>query len=476
MKFNFKFLITSFVLFLLFFSTFCFATDTNNEIMLISETEHFVQTQTVNTLDSDLYIADESEYEIKDIINGNVFATVDTLNINPYNNGGIIQGNLFVTADNVNIKSDVTYSDTKKDELGNNSITINKSSTILGNVFVLTDKFVLEPGCKIDGDLYICANEIDLQQKSKVNGNIFICANTFYLNGEVGGNLYANVETFDMKYYGFVFRDLNLNAQNVNLNGYIYRNSFITAKNITTENNFINEKDFTIINSENLIFSGNVLGNASINSKNISFKTKENDTNLVCKINGNLSYSSNQEIEIPEGIVLKEVNYSSYNNTTAKNAFSSILDYILKIIGLLICAHIIYVLIHKFVPNYLDKLSNFSVSNLLKYLGIGLGFVLLTPIIIILLLISRIGTILGFILLFIYIVLLIISKPIFIIYTSNFAKNKIPSKINIYVYMLLIDVILSLISLIPYIGFIISILVSFAGFGIVMKNFLLSKK
>lgn len=472
MKSKFKFLMATFILFLLFFSSFCFATDSNSDTMLISDTN---QTQKIDIRDSDLYISD-NEYEIKNIINGNVFASVATLNINPSNNGGIIQGNLFVTADSVNIKSDITYSDTKKDELGNPVININKSSAISGNAFVVADKFVLEPGCEISGDLYICANEVYLEQTSKVNGNIFICANKFELNSEVGGNLYATVKSFDMKFFGFVSRDLHLTAEESNINGWIYRNSFITAKNIITQDKFINQGNFTVTDADSLTFSGEIIGDATINSKNINLKSKDNDKDLTCKIAGKLSYSSNKEIEIPEGVILKEVTYSNYTNTSSKNILSSVWNYLLSLITLLACVYVIYLPISKFASKYLDKISNIYFLSLLKYLGIGLGFLILIPIISVLLLISGVGSILGLILLFIYIILLLIAKPIFIISIATFVKNKVSNKFNIYLYILAIAVILSLISLIPYLGFIISMIVNFTGFGMVIRNFIPNKK
>ena len=112
MKSKFKILITTFSLLLVLLSSTCIATDTINNKEI--------------TTNSDLCIKD-SEYVISNTINGNVFATVDVLDIN---SSGAINGNLFVTADNVNIKSDTTYSDNQKDELGNPVITINKASSV----------------------------------------------------------------------------------------------------------------------------------------------------------------------------------------------------------------------------------------------------------------------------------------------------------------------------------------------------------
>ena len=104
MKSKLNFLITTFVLFLLFFNSICFATDSNSEIMLISDVNQTQESYAkISDLYSDLYVADKTEYEIKNTIYGNSFISVDTLNINPQNSGGIIQGNLFVTADTVNI-------------------------------------------------------------------------------------------------------------------------------------------------------------------------------------------------------------------------------------------------------------------------------------------------------------------------------------------------------------------------------------
>ena len=324
--------------------------------------------------------------------------------------------------------------------------------------------------------MYICASEVCLEQNSKITGNAFILSDKLTLNGEISGTLYANVKSFDMKYFGFIDRDLFLTAENANINGYINRNSFIESKNIITHDKFINQKDFNVTDADSLIFSGEINGNATINCKNITFKSKENDNNLTCKIAGNLSYSSNKEIQIPEGVVLKEISYNSYNNVASKNILSNILEYVLNLIGILVLAHVLYILINKFTPKYLDKISNITVSGLFKYLVIGLGFLILIPVISILLLISNVGSVLGIILLLIYIILLIISRTIFIISIATFSKNKCAKKLNIYLYILIIDIILSLIVLIPYVGFIISMLFSLIGFGMITKNLITNKK
>ena len=471
MKLKLKFLIAIFAIFMLLLSTFSLATNSNNDIMLISNG----QTLENNLMDSDLYIGDE-QYNIKNIINGNVFASVNVLNIDPNDNGGIIEGNLFAVADNVNIKSVVTYSDTEQDDLGNPAISIDKYCTISGNAFVTANKFVLEPGSKIYGDLFVCANEIELSQGSTIYGNVFIVSNKLTLNSEIGGSLYASVKSFDMQYFGVISRDLHLTTENATLNGYIYRNSFIEGNNITTNNKFVNQKDFNITDANSLIFSGEVDGNATINAKKITLMNKENDSNLTCKISGNLAYSSKQEINIPEGIVSGETSYSNYTSTSSKSVLSNIWNYILSLITSLVCIYVVYFIISKFTPNYLERFSDISVRDLLKYLGIGLLILLVIPIISILLLISNIGSILGLLLILIYIIILLVSKSIFVISIATFIKNKLQNNFNSYLYILAITVILSLISLIPFLGFIIVAIVNLIGFGMITKNLISRKK
>lgn len=471
MKTKFKFLIILLFLVILSYTPFCFATS-SDDIMLISTNDsESITSQPKENTRSDLYITD-NEYKINNIVEGNVFASVDTLDIVPQSNGGIITGNVFATANSVNIKSDITYSENEKDELGNPTISVNNITSIYGNVFIMADKFVLEPGSEINGDLYVCANKIVLGQNSIVYGNIFAIGNDMDLNCQVGGDLYANTKNFDMKYYGFIRRDLHLNSQNASINGYVYRNSFISSDNIILDDKFINEENFNVENANKLTFSGEVKGNASINCKGITFDTNKSN----CIIKGNLNYSSKEQLNLEDGVVLKEINYSEYKSFKTNNILSNIWNYILNLLTSLACSYVIYLLLSKVTPNFADKLADLTWISLLKALGIGLGFLILIPILSILLLISNVGSILGLIVLLIYIILVIIAKPIFIISIATFAKNRISDKLNIYLYILGITLILSLIYLIPYLGFAISMLATLIGLGIVAKSLIPIKK
>ena len=462
-----KFIITLFTISIILFSTFCFATN-SNDIMLISE-DTANNSKQESTTYSDLYISENNDYTIKNTIAGNVFGKVDSFNLGSDTNSGIITGNLFVLADTVNINSTFKYSETNKDDLGNPKLeSVTNASKVEGNVFVAAEKFVLDPKCEINGDLYIYANEIKLSQNAIIRGNVFVIGDRFDFNSEINaGDLYANVKDFNMGYYGFVYRDLHLSAKNATISGSIYRSSFISSDKITTTSTFINNKDFNIESSLDTTFSGTIKGNANINSKNITFKSKDDtNKNVTCLISGDLNYSSKNEIKIEDKIVSGNVNYSEYKSYN--NLLSNIGDYLLGLLTSLVYIIIIYLGLNKFAPKFIEKVSNLNVAGILKFLGFGILLFVALPVLSILLFVTTVGSLLGLLIAIIYALLLIVAKPIVVISISKLINRKVKS-INIYVAIIITTIALSLINLIPYVGFIVALLVIVLGLGLIVK-------
>ena len=470
LKKELKLVFTLFFIFLMLFGSFCFAENLNDDIMLISDTSEQRAVIDNQENNADLYIS-ENQYSIKNTIEGNVFASVQDLDIDPSYNGGIITGNLFATANNVTIKSNAKYSESEKDEFGNSKLeSVTNYASIDGNVFVTANKFVLDPACQINGDLYICANEIILSQNSVIAGNVFAVGNKLTLNSKIeSGSLYATVKNFDMQYYGFVFRDLHVSAETANIAGYVYRNSFISADTVKTTSTFSNKGDLNIDSASEVNFSGEVRGNANINSKNIIFNSKDsNNKNITCKIYGNLNYSSNTELQLEDNLVAGNVKHSEYKSSN--NFLSKLWEYILKLITTLIYVVLIFIVMSKFMPKYVSKISNISISSIFSSMGIGLGILVLVPILVILLLMTHICSSIGLLISILYVLMLLIAKPIFVISVANFIKEKKLKNMKSIFIIILISIILSLIGLIPFIGFIISLLVMLCGLGIFFKS------
>lgn len=189
----------SFCIFTIFciISSICFATNANSDVVPISmEGGAPVDTSTPSDVRyNDLYISDK-EANVSNTIIGNVYASVDTLNITPTSGStsasSVISGNLFATAGTVSIKSDVSYSDGIDKDGAQKISSINKFPIISGNVFVTANKFIVDPGVEIKGDLFICANEVILSKSAVVYGNIYAVCNKMDLNCQVSGDLYTD--------------------------------------------------------------------------------------------------------------------------------------------------------------------------------------------------------------------------------------------------------------------------------------------
>lgn len=455
---------------LLIISSICFATAESDIVPIsLDDGAPVVDSSPSDIKYSDLYVSDD-EAEISNTIIGNIYASVNTLNINPSadtnSTGGIVSGNLFATANTVNIKSNVTYSD-ETDKDGSKKIaSINSASIIGGNVFVTANKFVVEPGVEIKGDLFVCANEIVLSKNAVIYGNIYAVCNKMDLNCQISGDLYVTCKDFNMNYYGFVYRDLHINADNATIGGYAYRNLSISANNIVTTSNFVCSKELTVEDSEKFVFSGKVQGNATIKSEQIEFKTEENGEKIDCKILGNFNYTSKNEIEISKDIVIGNSNFTKYSSNHTKNSS----NFLVSLLSTLVYVFVAYLIIKKFMPNFFNKLSNITTKKMLINLAIGLGILILVPIICILLFITNIGAILGVILALLYVILLIIATPIFAILITEFIKKSINLNINDFVLLLIITIALQLLFKIPFVGSLLSFLATLVAIGSTCSN------
>lgn len=411
----------------------------------ISTVEQNISSSVAEAINSDLLINNNDNYSINGILYGNAFISTNSLTIDSRNNGGVIFGDLFASTVNTTIKSDVVYSDTK-DKIGNYLIDSAKSySVINGNVYILaTDTFTLESKCEIHGDLYVYANVVNIETDSVVNGNVFVFANSaFNLHGKVSGSVYASTANYNMNYTGYVSKDLLLNTENATISGKIDRYAKISSETgkITTTSDFITTKDLQI-NANELRFAGEIHGNASISAKALTF-----DDSKICIIRGNLIYSTKSDLTIPDSIVLGETSSSEYVDTDS--VLYIILEKVISYVGLLIYVFVVGLIVKRIMPNFMEKMSNITTSNILIGLGIGLGlFILLLPFLV-LLLFTKFTIALALVLLASVLFIASIATPMFIVAIADAWQV---NKLNIYVKMLIITSILFVVSLLSYFG------------------------
>ncbi len=154
------------LVFSIMFATFSFATETNtlydnSDLVDYSDYEKAYESGDLYKIDKDIVIANN--------INGNVFVIGDTVTIS----NAEIFGNVFVIAKTLNI--------------------IN--SDIAGSIFAIAQD--AEFGSHVD-DVYMIAQDINFNEHTSISRSARISANTIELNGSIGNDVYAIVDTISL--------------------------------------------------------------------------------------------------------------------------------------------------------------------------------------------------------------------------------------------------------------------------------------
>lgn len=366
------------------------AENSNNDVMLINETENTSENLTEVPIEENSTTTSEDTFKKSDVYLAGDDITIDY----------IVDGNLFVVA---------------------NSVTINS---------------------QIGGDAFICANSITVGEQAYIFSNLFACSNNITVNGVVY-DLYSVSETLTID--GYIYRDIRVGSNTINIFGTVGRNAFIACDNINfLKNENQNTEDETTLSSQGLIA-------------------------------GNLNYLSKEELSIPEGVVTGNVNFEQQVSSETND----MQEYILSLGSFVATVVVIGLLCLWLAPKFLNNTSSFLTTK--KILpAIGFGF--LTPVVVvilsILLLILGLTSTIGLLSLAMLVVLMVISTSIFVIAANNVicSKLKIQKTVAIFGMLILSAIVLWLVRLIPYAGSIVGFLTSVIGLGIIVSNLVLKEK
>ena len=158
-------------------STFVLATDENiPENQVVSTDENINTTSEIGEIlatyetnydlvYSDMYFLD-SNVEVSQVVDGNVFAYGQTVNVS-----GEINGDLFVFASN---------------------LTIEESAIIHGNVFALSSNMTVSG---IVSDIYAMSDNFQLSEKSIIARNLYLSSDSASLSGKISRDAYIATNT-----------------------------------------------------------------------------------------------------------------------------------------------------------------------------------------------------------------------------------------------------------------------------------------
>jgi len=300
-----------------------------------------------------------------------------------------------------------------------------------GNAFVVADEVVLSG--EIGGDLFVCANKLTIEG-GYVYSNLFAVASEIVINGTVY-DVYAVTDTFTLETDGYVYRDLKAFANTININGKVRRDAYLSGATY----NF---------NSEN----GALIG-------------------------GNLEYSSESELTIPEGIVTGEVKYN-VETVEEESVASKVFSYIFDAINNLVFAFVVILLAIWLAPNFVNRVTSMNTSKAFVCLGIGIAAPLVIIIALMLLLFSTVCSNVALAATFMFIAICMSGTAFASIYFGSLLAKafKWNDKVKFVLATLMAALIIWAISQLPYIGGLFGFLVALFGIGTLIVNVLYRKE
>lgn len=316
------------------------------------------------------------------------------------------------------------------------------------------------------GDVYIAQNDVTIDYI--VDGNVFILGNNVTITSQIGGDVFVCAKNLTISEQAYIFSNLFVLAENVNIKGIVY-DLYSIANNITIDGYIYRDIKAS---SSTLNINGVIGRNAYIGCEKINFAVQnQNDENGSTVTNagliaGDLTYSSSQEISIPEKAVSGKVNFEQIIKTT-NNTIST---YLISLGSLLVIVLVVWALSLLVAPKFLKYTNDLIASKkIFPVLGCGILTPIAITVLAILLLFINITASISLLLLTILALLFALSTSVTIIAINNLIckKLKISKNIGILGVLILTTTVLWAICLIPFVGGIISILAVIIGMGLI---------
>ena len=311
-------------------------------------------------------------------------------------------------------------------------------------------------------DVYLKGDEITIDYP--IDGNLYVIANKVNIKAEVGGDAFIITKELNIEQQGYIFSNLFVVADNVNIDSVIY-DMYAVAKNINITSNGSVYRDARIIASKDISILGNIGRNAFIGG---SSKLSLTDGSSEGSINGNLTYSTSQNL--PEEDLRAYVSGDISTRRISPNPMetgSTLLTHLKSLANKLFLIAIVWLICLWLAPKYLKNSGKSFINKPVSSVLLGLLVIVLTPVIAIILLVSKIALIASLLLFALFGLLLVVGSSLFSITLGNLISDKIKKDSNIInlVMALAVGIVVYLINLIPVFGTIVSVIMVILGIG-----------
>ncbi len=336
------------------------------------------------------------------------------------------------------------------------------------------DTITVASGEVVDDDLYIAGSTITID--GTVNGDLWACGNTITVNGEVKGSIVAIGQTVSIN--GNVGHAARLAGEKVNISGNVSGDLIVFASEATISSQAKIDGDF-LFGSGNVRMDGpigrnvkgggsdvtisNVVGgNAELSVENLTLTSTAN-------IQGNLTYTSKNEADIQAGARVGGKTIQNMPEVKKPAPFSGIGGKILGFLMAFVTGLIIILVVPRRSASAADSIRNKPWASL----GWGAVILFATPIAAILVCFTVIGIPVGLISLALYAVAVYISQVFVSLFLGRWIIGRFretDSKAIMVGALASGLAIITILKLIPYLGFWIGLAVALFGLGAVLVS------
>jgi hypothetical protein len=335
--------------------------------------------------------------------------------------------------------------------------------------FKAGDKLVITKDEVINDDVYFAGSSVLVD--GTINGDLVVAGGEIKVTGTINGGIIAAGGSILVN--GNVTNDIRVAGGEVRIGGDVGDNVLVFTGQFNLEKNAKIARDLTM-GAGNAVIDGTVNGNINGGVSDLEMRgvTKGNVTLEInnnikifpgATIGGNLEYTAPHQGEI-SGIVSGK---TTYKETPIKkeDIRSKIGSEIIGYLWLLLIGIVSLMLAPVLTQKNSDMVSAKPLKNLLS----GLLFLIITPIVVVLLLITIIGIPLSLIILTIYIIFLYISRIYVGFWIGQYVLKKLKKETRFRVLTMALGLIIVFIGInLPIIGIFIHIVILLLGLGAII--------
>ncbi len=310
----------------------------------------------------------------------------------------------------------------------------------------------------VTGDLFAGGGSVTVSKN--VGGDLFAAGGNVNISGDISGD--ARVAGGTVSLTSDVNEDVLVAGGTVLLAGKrIGGDLWAAGGSIVVDSEIVGDVK---IAGEEVLLNGVIAGSVEVTAEKLTFGPQS-------RVSGTVSYKGPQEAVIETGAVVPQISYEQTKARSAGKSFVPIftIAFLVKLVAMFLAALLLLKLFHKCV----NDVSKNAYGSPWKSFGIGLASVILAPIAIILLFVTVIGFYVALAVLAAFALALIAGALIASIFAGGLVMKWIRKKDKIttgWREALVGIIVLAIIGLIPFIGWIVVAATFLTAFGSLLIN------